>query len=69
MTLRGDNIEDSIEDTAKRVRAEALVLGYTLEEYEIKKKLKTEIPIFYPLIGMSKDEVDEKITFLFDDGS
>ncbi|UCG69332.1 MAG: hypothetical protein JSV09_16395 [Thermoplasmata archaeon] len=69
MTLKGDDIENNIQNVAKKVRAEALVLGDTFEEFEKNKKIRTEIPIFYPLIGFSKDELDEKITFLFDDGS
>ncbi len=56
-------------DTANKIRAEALVLGFTFEEFEKMEKVDAEIPIFYPLIGMSKEEVDKKITFLFDDGS
>ncbi len=54
---------------AKKVRAEALVLGYTFEEFEKKGKINADIPIFFPLIGMSKDEIDKKISFLFGNGS
>lgn len=54
---------------ANKIRAEALVLGYTFEEYKNMEKINAEIPIFYPLIGMPKEEMDKKIIFLFDDGS
>ncbi len=59
----------SVLGIAKKFQAEALVLGYTFEEFEKKGKIMADIPIFYPLIGMSKKELNKKITFLFDDGS
>jgi thiamine biosynthesis protein ThiI len=64
--------EDGLKEVlgvAKKVRADALVLGYTLEEYENKPKIESDIPVFYPLIGLSEEEVDKKITLLFSDGS
>lgn len=54
---------------ANKIRAEALVLGSTFEEFENEGKIKTSIPIFYPLIGLSEQEIEKGITFLFDDGS
>jgi len=56
-------------DTANKIRAEALVLGSTFEEFEKEGEIKASIPIFYPLIGMSEQDIEKGITFLFDDGS
>ncbi|UCE73129.1 MAG: hypothetical protein JSV56_08800 [Methanomassiliicoccales archaeon] len=53
---------------AKKIRAEALVLGDTFEEIEKKGLLKADIPVFYPLIGSSRQKIEEEITFLFGDG-
>jgi thiamine biosynthesis protein ThiI len=64
----GNNNLDRALELAKKFRAEALVLSYTFEEFEKMEKIEAEIPIFYPLIGMSKDEIDKKINFLFGDG-
>ena len=63
-----DDIDNAL-DMAKKVRAEALVLGYTFEEFQKKDKIKAQIPIFYPLIGLSDSEINRKITSLFFGGS
>lgn len=63
-----DDIEQAV-DVAKKVRAEALVLGYTFEEFKKSPEIKADIPIFYPLIGMDQKEIEKGITFLFSDGS
>ncbi|UCE36214.1 MAG: hypothetical protein JSW00_11795 [Thermoplasmata archaeon] len=54
---------------AKKIHAEALVLGYTFEEFENMEKIEAEIPIFYPLIGLSTQEIEKQVTSLFGDGS
>ncbi len=43
-------------------------MGSTFEEFEKMEKIEAEIPVFYPIIGMSKKEVDKKISFLFSNG-
>jgi len=68
MTEEVDNDLDKVFEITKKFRAEALVLSYTFEEFEKMEKIEADIPIFYPLIGMSKEEVDKKINFLFGDG-
>lgn len=65
----GSNVLDEVLDMAKRNRAEALVLGHTYEEFENESKIEADIPVFYPLIGMSNKEIEKGITFLFGDGS
>jgi thiamine biosynthesis protein ThiI len=62
-----NNDFDEVLDTAKRIKAEALVYGYSFLEFEKENKLEGEIPIFYPLIGMNTKEIEAKITFLFGD--
>jgi thiamine biosynthesis protein ThiI len=54
---------------AKKVKAEALVLGDTFEEFQKREDIKAEIPVFYPLIGMSDNDIEKSITFLFGDDS
>ncbi|MDH4122732.1 MAG: THUMP domain-containing protein [Thermoplasmata archaeon] len=42
-------------------RCSGLVLGWTLEEFQTKQKPKTEVPLFYPLIGMDEKEIEERM--------
>ncbi len=65
----GNNSIDRALYVAKKIRAEALVLGYSSEEFEGNDNVSAEIPVFYPLIGMSDKEIAQRITFLFDDRS
>jgi len=67
--IKDGNVLDEVLDAAMKNRAEALVVGYTLNEFEKEPRFEAEIPVFYPLIGMSKKEIEEGITFLFGDGS
>ncbi len=64
-----DNVLDEALDLAKKDRSEALVLGQTFEEFEKEPKIQADIPLFYPLIGMSKKEIDRGVIFLFSGGS
>jgi thiamine biosynthesis protein ThiI len=59
--------EKEILSTAIKIKAEALVFGYTYKELEDLGMFKTELPVFYPLVGMNEKEIDEKITSLFGD--
>ena len=62
-----NNKIDEVLETAKWIKAEALVYGYSFLEFEKENKIEAEIPIFYPLIGMNSKEIEGKITFLFGD--
>lgn len=64
-----DNVLDEALDLAKKDRSEALVLGHTFEEFEKEPKIEADIPVFYPLIGMSDKEIHRGIISLFGDGS
>lgn len=68
INLEYNYLEKALE-TANKIRAEAMVLGSTFEEFEKEGEIKASIPIFYPLIGMSEQDIEKGITFLFDDGS
>jgi thiamine biosynthesis protein ThiI len=52
--------------TARNLKAEALVFGTTFNEFEKGNRLEIEIPLFYPLMGMKDDEIQRNLTFLFD---
>lgn len=67
--LAEDDSLDSALKLAKRIKAEALVLGYIFEEFENNTRIESDIPVFYPLIGLSGEQINKKITFLFGDGS
>ncbi len=65
-------LDDNIDKTlylAKKVKAEALVLGDTFEEFQKMGDIEAAIPVFYPLIGLSEEEIEKCVTFLFGDGS
>jgi thiamine biosynthesis protein ThiI len=52
-------------DYAKAINADAVVVGYTYSEFLDKNRVRSELPVFYPLIGMNDKEIEEKLTFLF----
>jgi thiamine biosynthesis protein ThiI len=58
---------DSALRTAERIQAEALILGRTYEEFSNNPIIKADIPVFYPLIGLSDEEIEGKLTSLFGD--
>jgi len=64
-----DKVLDEALDLAKKDRSEALVLGQTYKEFEKEPKIQADIPVFYPLIGMSDKEIHSGIISLFGDGS
>jgi thiamine biosynthesis protein ThiI len=63
------DVLEVLPEMAKKNRAEALVLGYTADEFENEPRIEAEIPVFYPLIGMSHEDIERGVTFLFSDGS
>lgn len=65
--LTENNEIDEVLETAKWIKAEALVYGHSFLEFEKEDKILAEIPVFYPLIGMNTEEIEGKITFLFGD--
>lgn len=40
-------------------------VGWTLEEFDSREKIRAGVPVFYPLIGMTKEEIDERMAGLF----
>ncbi len=54
-------------ECAKSIRADALVLGHTFQDYIKMDKITSELPIFYPLIGMDETEIEKNLTSLFGD--
>jgi thiamine biosynthesis protein ThiI len=62
-----DNGIEKVLETAKRIKAEALVYGYSFFEFKKENKIEAEIPIFYPLIGMGAKEIQGKLISLFGD--
>ncbi len=41
-------------------RASALVLGYGIEDMELIRQVKVNAPVFYPIVGMSPEEIAER---------
>lgn len=39
-----------------------IVVGWTLDEFEIRERPKAGVPIFYPLLGMNRDEIERRIS-------
>lgn len=46
-------------------RCSGLVLGWTLNEFEKKEKPGAGVPIFYPLLGMTSEEIKERMANIF----
>ncbi|MEM4263078.1 MAG: THUMP domain-containing protein, partial [Thermoplasmata archaeon] len=42
-----------------------LVFGWSLEEFESREKMQAGVPVFYPLIGMTEEEINERMARLF----
>lgn len=59
-------IEDAdIDEILKLKRCAGLVLGWTLDEFEMNKTPRPGVPVFYPLVGMTSDEIDQRMKALF----
>lgn len=63
-----DDIKTALK-LAKKIKAEALIIGYSFNEFESNPRIESDIPVFYPLIGLSDEVLNNKITYLFGDGS
>ncbi len=56
------------EETGEIIRlrhCKGLVLGWTLEEFQKKESPRPGVPVFYPLVGLVQDEIDERMKVLF----
>ena len=51
-----------IADLVKRNKAVAAVFGYGLEDFEKIKGIDIPAPAFFPIIGMTKEEIEERVT-------
>jgi len=47
------------EELVKRQKALAVVFGYGVEDFERMKKTKVPVPAFFPLSGMSAEEIEK----------
>ena len=57
--------DEEAEDVIKLRNCKGLVLGWTLEEFQKKESPRPGVPVFYPLVGLVPDEIDERMKFLF----
>lgn len=53
-----DDIMEKMDYLVKNYKAEGIVLGWNMEELE-ERKLKSDFPVFYPIIGMTEDDLKE----------
>ena len=42
-------------------RARGVVVGWTLEELEARGGLEVDVPVYHPLVGMSREEVERRL--------
>ena len=49
-------------EVAKRNRALAVVFGYGLDDFEKIKRIDLPVPAFFSLVGMSEEEIEERLT-------
>ena len=52
---------EDIVSLARQHRALAVVYGYTLDQFEKIKTVSIPVPAFYPLVGMSEKEIEERL--------
>lgn len=57
--------EGGVEEIIKLRRCSGLVLGWTLDDFKRKESPRPGIPVFYPLVGLVPDEIDERMRVLF----
>ena len=55
----------SATDLLKLKRCAGLVLGWNLEEFNAKEKPNVGVPVFYPLIGLSAEEIENRMKEVF----
>jgi tRNA uracil 4-sulfurtransferase len=42
-------------------KASGVVMGWDLEEVESAPQLEVDVPVYHPLVGMSKEEVEKRL--------
>lgn len=52
--------QGDISEELGRRRCQAIALGWTLEEFLRRERPMHGVPVFYPLIGMADDEIEDK---------
>jgi len=52
---------ESITAAATEAKALGAVFGYRLDDIEYIKKIKLDIPVFYPLVGMTEEEITTRL--------
>lgn len=52
----------TVEEALVSVKAMAVVYGYRLEDMPVIKAMRSPVPSFFPLIGMSEEEIRQRIT-------
>jgi len=52
--------EGDIAELVRRHKAMAVVFGYGLEDFQRISELKILAPAFYPLVGMTEEEIEER---------
>ena len=57
--------EGGVEEIIKLRRCSGLVLGWTLDDFKRKESPRPGVPVFYPLVGLVPDEIDERMRDLF----
>lgn len=48
-------------EVSKKNRALAVVFGYGLDDFEKIKNIDVPVPAFFPLVGMSEEEIEERL--------
>jgi tRNA uracil 4-sulfurtransferase len=57
--------DEGVEEVMRTRHCKGLVLGWTLEEFQKKESPRPGVPVFYPLVGLVPDEIDERMRVLF----
>lgn len=58
--LQGDDLARSI----KEFKAQGAVFGYRLEDIELIKEVRLDVPAFYPLVGMTEEELESRLDYI-----
>ena len=53
-------------EVARKNRALAVVFGYGLDDFEKIKSIDFPVPAFFPLVGMSEEEIEERLRAIRD---
>ncbi len=53
--------DGELAEVAKKNRALAAVFGYGLDDFEKIKRIDIPVPAFFPLVGMSEEEIGERL--------